>query len=94
MPILDEAAFDGHEVVRIFIAATVREGRRAEAALDARAIDYFVRTEVLGQTLLGLPRRFASFFVDAAQAGAAELALLYAGLDFGLVRDSDPSSES
>ncbi len=87
MPMIDEDAFGGRQLARIFLAATVSEARRVEAVLDQQGVDYCVRVEPCGRTLFGSTRQGAAFFVDVAQADSCAEAFMRAGLAAGIVRD-------
>ncbi len=89
MPMIDEDAFAGRLLARIFLAPTVSEARRVEAVLDQHGADYCVRVEPCGRTLFGSTRMGAAFFVDDMQSDACEEALVRAGLGAGIVRDED-----
>lgn len=84
----EEDAQDDASLVRIYLALSVREGRRVEEVFDALGVEYTVRVETIGRTLLGGSRRAAAFLVDAARADACERALKQAGLAAGIVRGS------
>jgi hypothetical protein len=84
----EEDAQDDPSLVRIYLALSVKEGRRVEELFDALGIEYTVRVETIGRTLLGSARRAAAFLIDAAQADACEQALVKAGLGSGIVRGS------
>ena len=89
MSLIDEDAFGGRPLARIFLAATVAEARRVEAVLDQHGADYCVRVEPYGRTLFGSIRQGAAFLVDATQADSCEAALVRTGLGAGIVRDRD-----
>jgi hypothetical protein len=82
---VDPEDFGDRELARIFMTPKLREASRAEAALDAHGIDYFVRAEPFGRTLFGLPRTGATFYVAAEQADACANILGRAGLARGVV---------
>jgi len=88
MPLIDEAAFGGRALARVFLAATVSEARRVEGVLDGHGVDYCVRVEPCGRTLFGSTRQGAAFFVDEAQAESCDDALARAGLSAGTVREN------
>ena len=94
MPLVHEETFGDRPIARIFFAARVREARRAEEALDARGIEYFVRLETWGRTLFGSPRTGAAFYVDPDRADECEAALMTAGLEIGIVRDPPGSTSA
>jgi hypothetical protein len=89
MSLIDEDAFGGRPLARIFLAATIAEARRVEAVLDQHDAEYCVRVEPYGRTLFGSIRQGAAFLVDATQADSCEAALVRAGLAAGIVRDRD-----
>ena len=61
-----------------------------EEIFESRGIDYTVRVEPFGRTLLGSVRNGVSFYVAAEQADACAAMLVEAGLSIGVVaRDRD-----
>ena len=72
MPRVDEDAFGGRLLARIFLAPTVSEARRVEAVLDEHGVDYCVRVEPCGRTLFGSTRQGAAFFVDDVLADSCD----------------------
>jgi hypothetical protein len=79
---------EGDEIVRVYLAAKVREGERVEAALDAAGVAYAVEVEAFTtpNVLLGVTRRSgAGFWVAAGDVDGAAAALERAGLVAGLV---------
>jgi hypothetical protein len=79
---------EGEEIVRVYLAAKVREGERVEAALDAAGLAYGVEVEpfTTPNVLLGVTERSgAGFWVAAADLDGAAAALERAGLVAGLV---------
>ena len=87
MPFVDEEAFGGRPLARIFLAPTVSEARRVEEVLDQQGVDYCVRVEPCGRTLFGSMRQGAAFFVEQERADSCDEALVRAGLGAGVVRD-------
>src|SRR5689334_17872593 len=76
MPIVDEEAFAGRPLARIFLTPRVKEARRVEAVLDQQGVDYCVRVEPCGSTLFGSTRQGAAFFVDETLADSCDEALV------------------
>ena len=87
MPHADPQDFGEQELARIFIALTMAEARAAEAALDARGIQYVVQAEPLTRTLFGLPRHLAVFYVVADEADTCAAILVASGLEQGVVKE-------
>ena len=84
---VDQDTFGDRSLSRIFLAATVTEARRVEKVLDQHGVDYCVRVEPCGQTLFGLTRQGAAFFVADAEVISCVEALEQAGLAAGIVRE-------
>ena len=82
--------FGDQELVRVFVAATVREAKRAEALLTDRGVNYIVRPEAFGRTLFGSPRVGAAFYVLASQAEYCGSQLVAAGFGLGVLIDEAP----
>jgi len=83
-----EADFFGdQELARVFLAATLREARRAEALLTDRGVNYLIRPESFGRTLFGSPRVGAAFYVEISQAEYSASQLIAAGLGRGVLID-------
>jgi hypothetical protein len=89
---MDPEHLNGHDLTRVFVAATMAEARQVEAFLTERDIDYVVQAEALSRTLFGSPRYWAAFYVAEAHARACGAALTAAGLDMGVVVDEDQES--
>lgn len=80
---------EGTEVVRVYLAASLREAQAAEQVLDAAGVAYAVEVEAFAQpTLLGssAPRQGAGFWVEPGDLDASAGALERAGLVAGLVQ--------
>ena len=71
----------------VFLAATLREARRAEALLTERGVNYVVKAEQFGHSLLGSPRVGAIFYVQVSQAEYCGSQLVAAGLGLGVLID-------
>ena len=71
---------------QIFIAGSLRLARRAEEWLTTAGIDYVVKVEPFGRSLLfGSERMGAVFYVTATQADHCRQQLTAAGLGDGVV---------
>ena len=79
--------FGGQELAAVFLAATLREARRAEALLTERGVNYVVKTEQFGHSLLGSPRVGAVFYVQVSQVDYCGSQLVAAGLGRGVLID-------
>jgi len=87
MPQVSLDVFEGLELAAVFLAATLREARRAEALLTERGVNYVVKTEQFGHSLLGSPRVGAVFYVQVSQAEYCGSQLAVAGLGRGVLID-------
>ena len=87
MPQVSLDVFEGLELAAVFLAATLREARRAEALLTERGVNYVVKTEQFGHSLLGSPRVGAVFYVQVSQAEYCGSQLVAAGLGLGVLAD-------
>ena len=88
MALVDPAAFDGKEVVMVYVAGRLSEGKRVEQVLAENAIDYAVDVEPFENRVLGiLPVEYegVGFYVVADQADFCRRILRDAGLLQGLV---------
>jgi hypothetical protein len=83
-----DAFEEGTEIVRVYLAASLREAQDVEAALDAGGFDFAVEVEAF-PTRPGLgparARTGAGFWVHAAQVSACAAALERGGHVAGLV---------
>lgn len=86
---LDPDDFGDRELARIFMTPKMAEARRAEDALSARGVDFFVMAEPFGRTLFGFTRTGASFYVLADQVDLSVEVLEAAGLSRGIVAPDD-----
>jgi hypothetical protein len=80
---------EGTEIVRVYLAASLREAQAAEGALDAVGVDYAVEVEAFASpTALGsgASRQGAGFWVEPEDLDASAGALERAGLVGGLVQ--------
>jgi hypothetical protein len=82
---VEPGTFGDQELIRVFVAPTVREARRAEALLTERGVNYTVQAEPIGRTLFGSPRVWAAFYVLADQAEYCSSQLIEAGLGRGVL---------
>jgi hypothetical protein len=87
MPQVSLDVFGGQELAAVFLAATLREARRAEALLTERGVNYVVKTEQFGHSLLGSPRVGAVFYVQVSQVDYCGSQLVAAGLGRGVLID-------
>jgi hypothetical protein len=90
MALVDPAAFDGKEVVMVYVAGRLSEGKRVEQVLAEHAVDYAVDIEAFESRLLGILRvqyEGIGFYVLSDQADFCRRALRDAGLLQGLVED-------
>ena len=87
MPQVSQDEFGGQELAAVFLAATLREARRAEALLTERGVNYVVKTEQFGRSLLGSPRVGAVFYVQLSQAEYCGSQLVAAGFGRGVLVD-------
>ncbi len=79
---------EGTEIVRVYLAATLREAQRTEEVLGGAGVDFAVEVEEFASpTALGsnAARRGAGFWVREALLDAAADALERAGCVAGLV---------
>lgn len=82
---------DLQDLERIFIARTLRQARKVEDLLTEAGIDYVVKVEPYGRSLLfGTIRHGAAFYVAAAQATDGRDRLIRAGFGTGVV-ESGPT---
>jgi hypothetical protein len=72
----------------VFIAGSIREAERAEAALTASGIDYCFDSEEFAQGILLSPRTGVGFYVIEGQAPSARHQLAKAELQPGVI-DTD-----
>jgi hypothetical protein len=84
---VEPEAFGDDELVKVFLAATISEARRAEVILTERGVNYVVKPEAFGHSLLGSPRVGAIFYVQVGQAQYCGAALMEAGLARGVLVD-------
>jgi hypothetical protein len=84
---VDPEVFGDKELVTVFLGATVSEARRAESLLTDLGIDYVVKPEPFGRSLLGSPRVGAIFYVPVDQAERCSAELVAAGLARGVIMD-------
>jgi hypothetical protein len=84
-----ESFEEGTEIVRVYLAATLREASAVEDALSAAEVDFAVEVEQLSSSdALGLraTRQAAGFWIRADDLDRAVGALERAGQRAGLVR--------
>jgi hypothetical protein len=84
------AALADQEVARVYLAVSLGEAQRVEAALDAQGVEYVVEVEPYRAMLLFLiPRTYhgAVFYVRAGHARDCTSLLRAAGLTRGLPED-------
>ena len=84
----DPDAFRDKSLVLVFVAGTVREAERAEAALTSAGIDYCMDFEEFAQGILLSPRTGLGLYVIEGQAPFARDQLAKAKLRSGIV-DAD-----
>lgn len=85
---------EGTELLRVYLASSLAEARKVEAALDAADLDYVVEVEsfTTRSVLAGFfARKGAGFYVLKEQARACVELLGRAGLVKGLVADLPPA---
>jgi hypothetical protein len=87
MPQVSPDVFGGQELAAVFLASTLREARRVEALLTERGVNYVVKTEQFGHSLLGSPRVGAVFYVQVSQVDYCGSQLVAAGLGRGVLID-------
>ena len=88
MALVDPETFDDKEVVMVYIAGRLNEGRRVEQILSDNAIDYAVDIEPFQSRVLGILRveyEGVGFYVLSGQADFSRRVLRAAGLVQGLV---------
>ena len=91
MALVDPEAFDGQDVVMVYIAGRLKEGKRVEEVLTANGVDYAVDAERFESRILGiLPVEYegVGFYVAATQADFCRDLLRQAKLLQGLVEDN------
>jgi hypothetical protein len=84
-----EAFQEGTEIVRVYLAATLRESHAVEDVLSGVGVDFAVEVEAFASpTALGLSstRRAAGFWIRDADLDHATTALERAGHVAGLVQ--------
>jgi hypothetical protein len=84
-----ESFEEGTELVRVYLAASLREAQAVEDALGAAEVDFAVEVEELSSpNALGLQatRQAAGFWIREPELDRAAEALLRAGHRAGLVR--------
>jgi hypothetical protein len=84
-----ESFEEGTEIVRVYLAATLREAQAVEGALTAASVDFAVEVEELSSpNTLGLEatRQAAGFWIREEELDRAADALERAGQRSGLVR--------
>jgi hypothetical protein len=85
---MDADSEDLHNREPVFIAAKLRHARRAERVLEDAGVEYEVRVEPYGRSLLfGTVRYGAMFYVDAVRAEYSRDLLTRAGLGKGVVEN-------
>ncbi len=80
-------------MVCVYVAGTVREAERVEAALGSADIEYVVKIEPYVWHILGVfptQHQGAAFYVAADAAGASRERLRAAGLGSGIVEAPAP----
>jgi hypothetical protein len=82
---VEPEAFEDQELIRVFMAGTLRDALRAEEVLTERGVNYVVEVEPYGRTLLGSPRNGAAFYVADGQAQYCGAQLVAAGLGRGVL---------
>jgi hypothetical protein len=85
---LDPHEFGDHELVRVYMATTVREARLVEALLTERGVNYVVQPEPFGRTFLGSSRIGAAIYVATAHADYCAVQLVTAGFRRVLIETS------
>jgi hypothetical protein len=83
-----ESFEEGTEIVRVYLAATLREAQAVEATLTHAGVDFAVEVEAFAsRTALGAnaPRQGAGFWIRSGEVDRAADALERAGQIAGLV---------
>jgi len=94
MPRVDQDAFDGLKLVRVYIALKVAEARRVEDVLDRHEIEFAVLVEPAGRSLFGGTRNGAVFCVAEDHGQRCADLLIAAGLDVGIVPQTPDDDEA
>lgn len=81
----DSAAFANKTLVLVFIASSVREAERDEAALTSVGIDYCLEAKAFTQGVLSSPHEGVGFYVIEGQAVSARYELTKAQLRSGVI---------
>jgi len=82
-----EAFEEGTEIVRVYLAASLREAQAVEGALSGAEVDFAVEVEAFASpTPLGSERQWAGFWVREQDLERAAGVLEHAGHRAGLVR--------
>jgi hypothetical protein len=83
-----DAFEEGTEIVRVYLAATLREAQAVEDALSAAGVDFAVEVEALAtrSVLLSSTRQAAGFWIREDDLDRAAGALERAGHVAGLVQ--------
>ena len=85
---MDDDSADLWNPEAVFIAGKLRHARRAEHLLSESGVDYSVRVEQYGRSLLfGTVRYGAVFYVEAERAEQCRELLTRAGLGIGVVEN-------
>ena len=79
-------AEDSDDLERIYVASTLRLAKRVEEWLTMAGVDYAVKVEPFGRSLLfGTVRMGAAFYVPSGQASYCRDQLTAGGLGGGVV---------
>ena len=88
MALVEPDEFEGREVARVFLAASLAEAKRAEEVLTADGVDYLIELEKFSRGIPFLTGTGAAFYVLAGQAPYCRTRLTEAGLAKGVVEDT------
>lgn len=91
---VEPEALPNAQLIRVFVAVTLREALRAEELLTERGVNYVVQAEPFGRTLFGSTRHAAVFYVDSGQAQYCGSQLTAAGMGIGVLVDDSESQET
>jgi len=82
---IDIENFSNKDVLRIFIAASIKETESAEDILTQNGIEYAISLEPFMQGILGSERDGIAFYVLSRQASFCKKLLESKGLSSGLI---------
>ncbi|MBI2841521.1 MAG: hypothetical protein HYX75_24660 [Acidobacteria bacterium] len=79
--------FEGHELVPVFLAASLNEATAVERILTDEGVDYVIGIEEFVSGILTSPASGAVFYVAEERARYCRERFSHAGLDRGVISD-------